>query len=236
MMDLACLRLDRFFRRHGFVRQAEEPRPEATPDAPPPRHASRAYRRPQRAGWTELEVILSTHAPAFAMQIDCSGCLREAARLNKRFFVAGGGQDDGQEHATAFTRQHQWMIDPQDLLGTNDGCYFIARMDDLDRALAHFMAQAEVRLLPLLAAFDSAAGVDALLNAGPTPSSVFFEGSYEFAEQHLIAARVACNPRFEALCDLYIERATAARAGKRRSVFGDTVQKLRDLAAFLKAN
>lgn len=235
MLDLACLRLDRFFRRHGFVRQADEPRPEPAPEAPPPRHAFRAYRRRQGAGWTELQVNFLTREPAFGMDVDCAACLSEAARLNKRFFMAGGGKDDGQEHATAFARQHHWMTDPQDLLGTDEGRYFIARMDDLDKALAHFMAQAEARLLPLLPAFDSAAGVDALLNAGETPTSIFFEGSYEFAEQHLIAARVARNPRFEALCDLYIERATAARSGKRRSVFGDTVQKLRDLAAFLKA-
>lgn len=236
MRDLACLRLETFFKRHGFVRHADEPKPEPTPEARPLRYANRAYRRPQAAGWTELQVSLLTRAQAFAMQINCDACLSDAARLTKRFIIARGGKDDGQEDATVFARMNHWMVDPQGLLGTDDGTYFVARMDDLDRALAHFTAQAEARLLPLLPAFDSAAGVDALLNAGATPTSIFFDGSYEFARQHLVAARVARNPRFEALCEMYIERAAAYRAGKRRSMFGDTVQQLRDFITFLKAN
>ncbi|HEY4370363.1 MAG TPA: hypothetical protein VGN52_00345 [Burkholderiales bacterium] len=236
MLDLACLRLEKFFKRHGFVRQPDEPKPEPAPDAPPPRLAERSYRRPQGAGWSELQINVATRGEVFSLFVDCAACLSEAARLNKQFFVAGGGKDDGVEHATAFTRQHFWMTDPQDLLGTDSGLYFITRMDDLDTVLAHFTAQAEARLLPHLSAFDSAAGVDALLNGGPEPSSIFFEGNYEFAEQHLIAARAARSPRFEALCEMVIARATAYRAGKRRSIFGDTVQKLKDLAAFLKAN
>ena len=236
MLDLACLRLDKFFKRHGFVRQPDEPKPAPAPDAPPQRFAERHFRRPQGAGWSELQVSFTQRDEAFRLLVDCAACLSEAARLNKEFFIATGGKADGEEHATSFTRQHFWMTDPQDLLGTDSGYYFIASMAGLDAALAHFMAQAETRLLPFLAAFDSAAGVDALLNDGATPSSIFFEGSYEFAEENLVAARVARNPRFEALCEMYIERATAHRAGKRRSVFGDTVQKLKDLAAFLKAH
>ena len=237
MLDLACLRLDGFFRRHGYSHRPDtEPEPAPAPDAPPPRFAGRNYRRPQKAGWTELQIEFAQRGEVVGLFIECAACLSEAARLNKAFFIAGGGEDDGEEHATSFTRQHFWMTDPQDLLGTDSGWYFIASMADLDAALAHFTAQAQTRLLPFLAAFDSAAGVDALLNAGAFPSSIFFEGSYEFAEENLVAARVARNPRFDSLCEMYIERATAHRAGKRRSVFGDTVQKLKDLSAFLKAN
>ena len=233
MLDLICLRLDKFLKRHGFIHRPD-PEAEATA-APQPRFVERNFRRPQGAGWSELQIGLAQREQAIALQIDCAACLSEAARLNKQYFVANGGEDDGEEHATAFTRQHFWMTDPQDLLGTDSGCYYIAKMADLDPALAHFTTQAQQRLLPVLAAFDSVAGVDALLNAGPFPSSIFFEGAFEFAENHLVAARVARNPRFEALCKMYIDGAEAYRAGKRRSVFGDTVQKLRDLSAFLKA-
>lgn len=236
LLDLASLRLDRFLRRRGFAPWPSDAPPPQVPGEPPARYLWRTWRRWQGAGWSEVKMHLVTRGPVVALSVDCAACLSEAAVLGKRFHVARGGKNDGVEHATVFARQHEWMTDPESLLGTEGGCYHLARMDDLDTALAHFSVQAEARLLPVLAAFDSASGVDALLNAGPVPTSVFFEGLYEFAENHLVVARVARNPRFEALCALYIERATAERAGHHKNLFGDRVQFLNDLAAFLRTN
>jgi hypothetical protein len=236
LLDLACLRLERFLRRHGFARWTADAPPPQAPGEPPARFLWRTWRRRQGAGWSELKMHLHTRGAIVELSVDCAACLSEAAVLFKRFHVSRGGKDDGEEHSTAFARQHHWMTDPQGLLGTDDGSYHLARMDDLDVALAHLSAQLESRLLPVLAAFDSASGVDALLNAGPAPTSVFFEGLYEFAETQLVAARVARNPRFEALCALYIERATVERAGHRKNLFGDRVKFLTELAAYLRTH
>lgn len=206
----------------------------AMPSPHPQDDACRQYRHAFPNGAHELRLSVAAQGDHLVWKLDVASWFDKIGRVAAYFEYGSTAPDHAAGDEAFVLEQQAWLMDPPPGVELGRGKTYVVRTaGDAGRTVADMALQMKRRLLPILALFKTARGLNIVLNPRPVSSSFYFTG-YPGCTRNVLAAYYARDPQLEALCTELLERTSVKVLWSEQALA--EVDKLRRCIAYVRSN